>query len=159
MPLKSAKSILDHARRERYAVGAFVCMNLEMISAAVEAAEEMQSPVIIRIHPDVRLKTPLKLISEIVRYFASETAVPICISLDHGATTSDVLDAIAAGFSSVMMDAGEETLEKNAELVRLVTAVAQPLGVLTEAALGHMPHGQRQSSTDFVKIDEAKWLI
>ena len=47
MALVNIKEMLEKARREHYAVGAFDASTIEMAMAIVEAAEEEKSPVIV----------------------------------------------------------------------------------------------------------------
>ena len=46
MPLVNVKDLLFDAMKEKYAVGAFNCNNMEILQAIVLAAEEEDSPVI-----------------------------------------------------------------------------------------------------------------
>ena len=46
MPLVTTKEMLMNAQREHYAVGAFNVENMEMIQAALAAAEQLKAPVI-----------------------------------------------------------------------------------------------------------------
>ena len=47
MALVNIKEMLEKARKEHYAVGAFDASTIEMAMAIVEAAEEEKSPVIV----------------------------------------------------------------------------------------------------------------
>jgi fructose-bisphosphate aldolase class II len=159
MPIVSLDRLLTHASENKYAVGAFVSMNIEIIQAAVAAAEKKNSPVVIRIHPDVRQITRFDSLTAIVKQLAAESTVPVGISLDHGNTLGDTIDAIRAGCTSVMLDAAEEPLEENIRLVREVVEAAKPLGILVEAAVGHMEHGAVQTDDDYASVEEAVRLI
>lgn len=159
MPLMPVSRILEHAKNEKYAVGAFLCMNLEMISATIEAAVKQESPAIVRIHPSVRGKTAFKTMVSIVKDLALSSPVPIGISLDHGESLEDAVDAIASGFTGVMVDYAEESLEENIRKTRMVTKIAKPLGILTEAAIGSMPHGEVQHETDLASVEQTLRLV
>jgi fructose-bisphosphate aldolase, class II len=159
MPLVRVPQLLDHAMRHHYAVGAFVCMNLEMVTAAIRAAEAERSPVVVRVHPEVRAVASFGTMGALVRRLASESGVPIGLSLDHGMDLKDVADAIRAGFGGVMIDAAEQPLDENIGIVRQVAAWAQPLGITVEAAIGHMPHGRQQRDDDLAKVEDAVRLV
>lgn len=159
MPLVPVQHLLDHAVENGYAVGAFVCMNLEMVTAAIRAAEAASSPVVIRVHPEVRAVHRLSTLAAAVRHLAGESVVPVGLSLDHGSTLAEVAEAIQAGFGGVMIDAAEEPLERNIAVVRQVVAFAGPLGVTVEAAIGSMPHGEQQGAADLADVDEAVRLV
>ncbi len=49
MPLVSGYEVLERAKKEGYAVGAFNANNLEMLQAIVEACAEEKSPVFLQI--------------------------------------------------------------------------------------------------------------
>ncbi len=159
MPIASLDQLLKHASQNKYAVGAFVSMNIEVVQAAIAAAEKMNSPVVIRIHPDVRATTRFDTMCLVARHLAAEASVPVGISLDHGETLADCVDAIRAGATSVMLDAAEEPLEENIRRVAEVVNVAAPLGVLVEAAVGHMEHGAVQTDDDLADVAEAVRLV
>lgn len=159
MPIASLKHMLKHASDNKYAVGAFVSMNIEVIQAAIAAAEKKNSPVIIRIHPDSRQITRFDTLTNVARHLAADATVPVGLSLDHGETLADTVDAIRAGCTSVMLDAAEEPLEENIRLVRQVVDVAEPLDILVEAAVGHMEHGAVQTDDDLADIEEAVRLV
>ena len=48
MPLVTSKELLLKAQKGGYAIGAFNVENMEMVQAVVEAAQELQSPVILQ---------------------------------------------------------------------------------------------------------------
>ncbi|MFV0336448.1 MAG: class II fructose-bisphosphate aldolase [Tropicimonas sp.] len=159
MPIVPLARLLTHASLNGYAVGAFVSMNLEVIQAAIAAAEAEDSPVVIRIHPDSRQITRFDTLTTIARHLATEASVPVGLSLDHGATLADTVDAIRAGCTSVMLDAADLPLEKNIAAVREVVRVAEPLGILVEAAIGHMEHGAIQGEDDLADVAQAVRLV
>jgi len=159
MPLTRVSNLLDHAVEHGYAIGAFVCMNLEMITAVIRAAEAERAPVAVRFHPEVRAVHKLSTVAAAVRHLAGEATIPVALSLDHGESLAEVVDAIAAGFSGVMRDAAERPLEENARQVRQVVEIASPLGITVEAAIGHMPHGTLQRETDLADVADAVRLV
>ncbi|MCO6050504.1 class II fructose-bisphosphate aldolase [Mesorhizobium sp. RP14(2022)] len=159
MPIVSLDRLLQHASDNKYAVGAFVSMNIEIIQAAIRAAEKKNSPVVIRIHPDSRQITSFDTLTAVAKQLASRSSVPVGLSLDHGNTLADTVDAIRAGCTSVMLDAAEEPLEENIRRVRQVVEVAKPLGILVEAAVGHMEHGAVQGDDDLANVEEAVKLV
>ena len=47
MPYVNTRKMLLKAQSEGYAIGAFNIENMEFVQAAIEAAEEMESPIIL----------------------------------------------------------------------------------------------------------------
>jgi ketose-bisphosphate aldolase len=159
MPIVSLDRMLKHASDNGYAVGAFVSMNIEVVQAAIAAAERRDSPVIIRIHPDSRQITSFATIAAVTNLLGGRASVPVGISLDHGNTLADCVDALRAGATSVMLDAAEEPLEENIRRVRQVVDVAGPLGIMVEAAIGHMEHGAVQTDDDLADVAQSVKLV
>lgn len=158
MAIYSIKEMIKDAHEKKYAVGAFVCVNLEMIQAVIEAAEEENSPVIVQAHPEIRSKTTFETFANIVFNFAKYCKVPVGLSLDHGETLEDVVDAISAGFNGVMIDGAEHSFEKNVEMTREVVKIAKGKNIFVEGSLGEMPHGVIQKEEDMPKPEEIKEL-
>ena len=72
---------------------------------------------------------------------ADKANVPVAINLDHGATYEDAIDAIAAGFTSIMVDRSSLPYEENVAQVKELVKVAHATGVSVEAELGHVGQG------------------
>ncbi len=142
MSLISLKEILTDARRAHYAVPMFDVSNGTMIRAAIETAEEENSPVILAaIEPD--------LIGNMLDYWtgaalpaAIRAKVPVAIMLDHAATLEQTMRAAEAGFSGVMIDASACEFAENVAITREVCARVGRRGVSVEAELGHVGDGQ-----------------
>ena len=49
MALVTMKKLLEHARSNRRGVGAFSVGNMEMVKGAIQAAEELDTPIILQI--------------------------------------------------------------------------------------------------------------
>lgn len=159
VPIVPLDQMLRHASENGYAVGAFVSMNIEIVQAAIAAAERQNSPVIIRIHPDSRQISSFEVITSAAKILGGKAFVPVGISLDHGNTIGDTVDAIRAGATSVMLDAADQTLEENIRRVKQVVDLAEPLGILVEAAIGHMEHGAVQTTDDLANVADSVKLV
>ena len=62
--------------------------------------------------------------------------VPVVIHLDHGSSLEQVMGAIRAGFTSVMMDKSMLPLEENIAACRAITDLAHAVNVSVEGELG-----------------------
>lgn len=133
--LVDMKTMLTPARENGFAVPAFNVSSSMLLRGAIEGAAEKKSPVIIAIHPD-ELSFVLNSFAAAVREEAHRTNVPVCLHLDHGATFAQVVNAIRAGFTSVMIDSSTSSFEDNIKLTRKVVEVAHAAGVSVEAELG-----------------------
>lgn len=136
--LVTLKEILAKAEEGKYAVGAFNCPTLESARAAVEAAEELQVPIILS-HAEVHFEiTPLEIMGPILVSLAKNSNVPIAVHLDHGSSLENVKKSIDLGFSSVMIDASHMSYEDNLKTVIEVVEYARQHNVSVEAELGMM---------------------
>lgn len=133
--LISGKEILSVANQHGFAVPAFNAGSGQLLEAVMQACEELQSPVMIAIHPD-ELSFLTDSFVDQVMYYANHTKLPVCIHLDHGASYEQVIHAIQLGFTSVMIDASHLPYEENVAITQKVVAAAHPVGVSVEAELG-----------------------
>jgi len=136
--LATGKQILDAARAGNYAVGAFNCHTLDMITAVVDVATAEQAPVILQFTEGSVKTNGWEYVSAVARQAAILAPVPVCIHLDHGASFETVLRAIRHGFTSVMIDGSELPYAQNVALTRRVVEVAHAAGVSVEAEIGHV---------------------
>ena len=132
----NSREMILEARRGGYAVPAFNAENLEMVQAIIEAAEEARSPVIIQTTPTTVRYMTLRQAVAMVRAEAEIAKVPVALHLDHCENYEGVADAIAAGYSSVMIDASKLPYEENIAVTQQVVAKARPLGITVESELG-----------------------
>ena len=96
--------VLQKARKNGYAVGLFNTTDTDMLEAAISAAEEMRSPIIIGTAEVLLPYGELKLIAPSVIAAAKNANVPVVVHYDHGLTFDKCMEALKLGFSSVMYD-------------------------------------------------------
>jgi len=136
MPLVSSTELLLKAQREGYAVGAFGAENMEMVQAVVEAAEEMNSPVIIQTTPSTIAHASVDMFRAMVYAVAKNAKVPVVMHLDHGNSYELCKKAIEADYTSVMIDGSKMSYEDNIAISKKVVDIAGPMGIPVEAELG-----------------------
>ncbi len=138
--LVSLKEILKLAEARKIAIGSFNTPNLESLLAVLKAAEEMNEPVIImhaQLHEDIGI-CKLDEIGPIMVYMAERSNIPVCVHLDHGTDLSYVKKALDIGFTSVMFDGSEDSLEENFANTSIVVEMASRYGASVEAEVGSM---------------------
>ena len=136
MALVTMKTLLEQAQAEHRGVGAFSVGNMEMVKGALEAAEELKTPIILQI-AEVRLKhSPLALMGPMMVQAAKEAKVDVAVHLDHGLTMETVKKALELGFTSVMYDSSTYPFEENMARTREVVEIAKKYGATVEAELG-----------------------
>ena len=136
MPLVTSEEMLESARKGGYAVGAFNAENMEMVKAIIQAAEELSAPVMIQTTPSTIKYGTLDTYAGIVRAEAGNASVPVCLHLDHGSSFELAMQAMQAGYTSVMIDGSKLPFEENIALTKRVADVAAAMGIPCEAELG-----------------------
>lgn len=135
MLVTSSGMLLD-AQKRGYAVGAFNCENMEMVKAIIAAAEELRAPVMLQTTPStIRYASP-DMYAAMVAAEAKHASVPVCLHLDHGSSFELAVQAIKAGYTSVMIDGSKLPFEENIALSKRVADVAAAVGIPCEAELG-----------------------
>lgn len=128
--------MLSDAQKGGYAVGAFNVENMEMVKAVIAAAEEMRSPVMLQTTPSTVKYGTLETFAGIVKAEAEKSEIPICLHLDHGSSFELAVQAMKAGYTSVMIDGSHESFEENIAITKKVVDVAKAYGIPVEAELG-----------------------
>lgn len=138
MPLVQMKDILIKANQENYGVGAFSVANMEMVMGAIQAAEELRSPLILQI-AEVRLNhSPIHMIGPLMVATAKKATVPVVVHFDHGMTFEKIKETLEIGFSSVMFDGSHYPLEENIQRTKEVVELAKQYGATVEAEIGRV---------------------
>jgi len=138
MTLYTGKELLEAARSGGYAVGAFNCHTLDMITAVVDVATAERAPVILQFTEGSIKSNGWEYVSAVARQAAISAPVPVAIHLDHGASFNLAVRAIRHGFTSVMIDGSELSYAENVTLTRRVVEMAHAAGVSVEAEIGHV---------------------
>ena len=138
------RQLLDHAAERGYGVPAFNINNMEQLLAIMEAARQVDAPVILQASRGARGYAGDIMLSKMVE--AAEQMypeIPICLHQDHGNDRSTCVSAMQAGFTSVMMDGSLEadastpaSYDYNLAITGEVTAIAHDIGVSVEGELG-----------------------
>jgi fructose-bisphosphate aldolase, class II len=144
MPLVSMRQLLDHAAENGYGIPAFNVNNLEQVQAVMQAAAEVDAPVILQASAGARKYAGEHFIKHLIQA-ATEAwpQIPLVMHQDHGQTPAICQGAIDLGFGSVMMDGSlredgktPASFDYNVEVTRKVVDMAHRVGVTVEGELG-----------------------
>ena len=133
--LVSMKYLLDKAKDSDFAVGAFNASELTLFRAVIEEAEKLDSPVIVQASAG-EFNFATRYFYDYVTKRAAVSNVPVALHLDHGHTVEEVIAAIQAGFTSVMIDGSMLPYEENVKLTKKVVDIAHAVGVTVEGEIG-----------------------
>lgn len=144
MALISLRQLLDHAAEHNYGIAAFNINNMEQVHAIMQAADEVDSPVILQASAGARKYAGEAFLRHLV-LAAIETYphIPVVMHQDHGQSPTVCIQSIRSGFSSVMMDGSlledaktPSSYQYNIEVTRKVVEIAHAVGVSVEGELG-----------------------
>ncbi len=150
MSLVKAGDLVRRAERKNTAVIGFICIDYNMVSAVIRAAEITGKPAIIMLLPEYVQRfeiTKFAPFAAMVREMAQETDAEIALHLDHSYSEQEVVYAIGAGFKSVMFDASMHDLETNIRRTRAMVEYAHKNGVSLEAELGAIGLGSDNTAS------------
>jgi len=144
MALVSMRQLLDHAAEFSYGLPAFNVNNLEQVQAIMEAANELDSPVIMQASAGARKYAGEAFLRHLIEAAVEAYPhIPVVMHQDHGQSPAVCMAAIRSGFSSVMMDGSlledgktPSSYDYNVEVSREVVKFAHAIGVTVEAELG-----------------------
>ena len=139
MALVNIHDMLNHAYRNRYAIGAFDLINLDFLEAILQAAERLESPVILSLAESHFAYFDFELIMPAVEAAAKRTKIPVAIHLDHGESLQTAIDSIRYGCNSIMVDASNSALDENIAMTKRVVDMAHACGIAVEGELGYVP--------------------
>ncbi len=138
MSLVGTTKMLNKAYEGGYAIGAFNVNNMEIIQGIVEAAEELNAPLILQASQGARSYAGHNYIMHLVQAALENTDLPIALHLDHGDSFEICKKCIDGGFTSVMIDGSHLEFEENVALTKKVVDYAHDNGVVVEAELGQL---------------------
>ncbi|MCC6496592.1 MAG: class II fructose-bisphosphate aldolase [Propionibacteriaceae bacterium] len=135
MPLVNTLEMVRTARRGGYAVPAINIVDDLSLRTAIAAAQQVGSPLIVQ----TSVKTVKSMGADILSYIAHAAArqvdVPIALHLDHCPDRAVISEAIAKGWSSVLFDASDRSLEQARRETAEVCREAHAQGVTVESEI------------------------
>ena len=154
--LATLNDVMKIAEEKKIAVGSFNTPNLEALQAVIEAAEELDLPVIIQFAQCHEPWIPLAMIGPIMVNVAKKSKVPVCVHLDHGETLEYLQQALDMGFTAIMYDGSTLSYEENLENTKRAVAMATKTGASVEAELGSMGRRESGAGDDSGENDDTK---
>jgi fructose-bisphosphate aldolase class II len=128
--------ILSDAQKRGYGAGFFNGVNLEMIRAYIRAADDCRSPIIIGTAEGLLPYGDFDWLAPLLLDAAKKAKVPVAVHLDHTYTFTTIMQALYAGFGSVMFDGSGLPYEENIRNSAEIAKIAHAMGVGLECELG-----------------------
>ena len=138
------RQLLDHAGEHGYGVPAFNINNMEQALAILEAARDVDAPVILQASRGARAYAGDIMLGRIIDALEEMFPdIPLCMHQDHGNDVATCLSAIQHGYTSVMMDGSLKEDAKtpadydyNVAITAEVARLAHMVGASVEGEIG-----------------------
>ena len=140
--MKSLREYIQEAAANKKAIGHFNISTLDGVWAVVDAAKEMDVPVIVGASEGERDYVGPKQIADTIKSIREERGQPVFLNADHTYSFDRVKEAIDAGYDSVIFDGAKLSLEENIAVAKkcvdYARQVSQKTGrdILVEGELG-----------------------
>ncbi len=154
------KDMLAEAKLNNYAVPATNIDNEHNLRAAIQAAEEMNSPLILNVTPVAN--PDIEYFGRIATDLIRRSPCEIVLNLDHGKTFDQCMRGIQAGFTNIMIDRSTLPFEQNVKETAEMVKIAHALGCTVEAELGHVGFGNQYEVDGYsglTRVSEAKEFV
>ena len=162
MAFEKCIDIIKSAQKSNTSVFAVNCIDYNTIQGVIRAAEETSTPVLVQLFPGHGSQwnaTNIEGFGAMTKKLASEVKTPIGLHLDHCYTYEEIRRAADAGFTSVMFDGSELSLEENAQKTKVITDEMHARGIAVEGEIGHVGLAAEDAGSDldlYTKPEAAK---
>ena len=151
MSLVTMNEVFPIAEEKKIAIPAFNVDTLEIAQAVLETIEEENAPSIIAVGQAAIKDGKLEALASIVTLLAGKMKTPVVLHLDHGQNFEQVIKALRAGYSSVMIDGSTLSLADNIAVTKQTVQAAHAVGASVEAERGAI-----LGSEDNISHDDSK---
>lgn len=136
--MKTLREYVAEAADNKKAIGHFNISTIDGIWAVVNAAKELDLPIIIGVSEGERDYVGTKEIASIIKTIREQDGLPIFLNADHTYSFGKVQEAIDAGFDAVIFDGAQLSLEENISISKKCVDYARQSGrdVLVEGEIG-----------------------
>ncbi|WP_454697215.1 class II fructose-bisphosphate aldolase [Arthrobacter humicola] len=135
MALVSGMDIIKECTSRGLVAGSFNTTNIETTMGIIAAIERVGVPTFIQVAPTNVALSGYEYIYDMVTRRLATCDVPVALHLDHGKSLESVEGALAAQFTSIMIDYSEYPFEENIRVSARAREMCPP-GVSLEAELG-----------------------
>lgn len=138
--LVNLRDILPAAAASHSAVPCFNVFGPEEAHAIVEAAQDLQLPVILACNKEMAEFMGVQGFAGMLLHLARQARAPVCIHLDHCDDEVRIAAALESGFSSVMYDGSQLPLTQNIANTARMAKLAHYHGASIEGEIGSVPY-------------------
>lgn len=154
-------NLLDEAFKKEYAVPQFNMNGLIWLESILKTAEKCRAPVIVGTTDKIVDQLGgFNLLAQVFKAMKKDLkiTVPAVLHLDHGQTVERCLEAVDAGYDSVMYDGSKLPIEENVKNTKRVVEYAHRHGVTVEAEVGSVGGTEDGIYSDLSYADQSECI-
>jgi fructose-bisphosphate aldolase class II len=154
-----ARHLMQRSRQQHFAVGAFNIDNQDTIIAVAQAAQKLNSPILVEVTHDEVASMGLDNIRDMIDNYKIQYGLEVYINLDHSPTVEDAKRGIDAGFEFIHIDISQANHDAtDAEIISATKEVVE-YAKFTGALVESEPHyfgGSSNNHTENIDYEEIK---
>ncbi|MCL2173716.1 class II fructose-bisphosphate aldolase [Candidatus Saccharibacteria bacterium] len=154
-----ARELMQRARTEQFAVGAFNVDDQQTLRAIATAAKNLNSPVLVELTHDEVQAIGIKNMRDMVNNYRAELGIEIYLNLDHSPTVETCRRAIDAGFEFIHIDISQADHDASDETIIAATREVVEYARTTGAIVESEPHyfgGSSNLHSEEIDYEEIK---
>lgn len=135
-----ARALMERARNEKFAVGAFNLDNQETLIAVSRAAKKTNSPVLVEVSAGEVKAMGIDNVRDMVDNYREEYGIEMYINLDHSPSVEDAIAGIEAGYEFIHIDISQANKDASEEEIIEGTKRIVDYAKFTGALVESEPH-------------------
>lgn len=154
-----ARHLMQRARTQHFAVGAFNVDDQETLRAIAAAAKNLNSPVLVEVSHEEAQAMGLENMRDLVDNYREELGIEMYINLDHSPTVEASKAAIDVGYEFIHIDISQANHDASDEEIIRATREVVEYAKFTGALIESEPHyfgGSSNLHTETIDYEEIK---
>lgn len=154
-----ARHLMQRARTQHFAVGAFNVDDQETLRAIAAAAKNLNSPVLVEVSHEEVQAMGLENMRDLVDNYREELGIEMYINLDHSPTVEASKAAIDVGYEFIHIDISQANHDASDEEIIRATREVVEYAKFTGALIESEPHyfgGSSNLHTETIDYEEIK---
>ncbi len=156
---EKARTTMQRARNEHFALGAFNLDNQETLIAVAKAAKAKNAPVLVEVSKGEVDALGLDNVRDMVENYKADFGIEMYVNLDHSPSVEDAIAGIEAGFEFIHIDISQADHNATEREIINETKKVVEAARLTGALVESEPHyfgGSSNLHTESINYDEIK---
>src|SRR5580658_3750355 len=147
--MKKLIAIDEQAERNCVAIGHFNIADLVLLKGVFEAARELKVPVLVGASEGEREFAGTRQLAAVVRSLREEFEFPIFLNADHTHSLAKGLEAVKAGYDSIVFDLSALPFEENIRQTKQAVEALKSIhpSMLVEGEIGDIGSGSEIHKT------------